>query len=396
MLSITDEFQLDYFGSDLIYGRGRTERLSEVLANRDFDRALVVCGSNVGRNESVMQPIQRGLGDRLVGVFDETTPAKRAETVYDGIEKMEELGSDVLIGIGGGSSLDITRQMSVFAAHDSTLSSLRKDARSGQVPFPNPDGPLTSVVAVPTTFAGADMSSGGSIEVLSASDSPTGQPIRASGSVMPEAILHDPALFETTPLSALAGSAMNGFNKGVETLYSSTATPITDGTSIHGLRLLYDSLPRLSSGGSDAMERAVLGTILVQFKRRTSIIHAFGHGFARRYPIQQGAAHAIVAPPVLRYVFSKVDARREHIAEGLDIDIRGRTDEEIADAIVEVVTEIRDSLDVPTRLRALDGVVKEDFPAVARFIVDDLPDERLPSGLDPTVDDIEAVLQDVW
>jgi len=156
---------------------------------------LIVCGSHVGANEAVMAPLRRNLGDRLVGVFDETTPEKDIETVYDGIETMEAMDPDALIGVGGGSSLDIARQMSVFAAAGRSLSDVRGAAHEGTIEPPEPDGKPTPVIVVPTTFAGADLSSGASVTVLEAEESPTAQPIRTGGSVRPIAMIYDPDLF---------------------------------------------------------------------------------------------------------------------------------------------------------------------------------------------------------
>lgn len=395
MLPNTDGFEFDYAGSDLIYGRGCVERLGEKLDEYGYERALVVTGTNVGANTDVIDPITAGLGGRRVTVFDETTPQKRADTAFDGIDVMRRTEPDVLVGVGGGSSLDIARQMSVFAADGRSLSHFRGTARDGRVESPDPDGPLTPVIVVPTTFAGADISGGGSIEVFSTDESPTGQPIRMSGWIRPVAMFYDPNLFDTTPMSALAGSAMNGFNKGIETPYAQAATPITDATAVRGLRMLRDALPALPDNAA-AMDRAVVGIILVQFERQTSIIHAFGHGFSRRYDLQQGVAHAIIAPHVLRYLFEHVDASRTVLAEGLGIDTASLTADELADAIVAAVEAVRDALDLPTQLRALDGVEESHLPAIAEFIIDDPALDRAPLELEPTVDELEDVLRAAW
>lgn len=394
MLPVSGSFRLDYEGSDLVYGRGCIDQLREILAEHGQERALVVCGSNVGANEALMGPVRAALGDRLAGVFDETTPAKSVRTVYDGIDAMREFEADVLVGVGGGSSLDVARQTSVFAADGRSLDDLLAAARDDDVDPIGPNGPPTPVVVVPTTFAGADVSSGGSIEVLSADESPTDQPVRVKGSVMPQAVVHDPALFETTPLGALEGSAMNGFDKGLETIYSKGPTAVTDATAVHGLRQLADAFPRLSANDPDVMARAVQGILLVQFHRRTSVVHAFGHGFARRYPVQQGDVHAVLIPHVLRYVLENVDGRRRLLAEGLGVDPDEGGDQ--TEAIVDAVVAVRDSLDVPTRLRDLDPVEEDDLPAIARFIVDDPTLEEAPEGLDPTTAEVEAVLGAAW
>ncbi|MFB6173665.1 MAG: iron-containing alcohol dehydrogenase family protein [Halobacteriales archaeon] len=386
-------FVFEHAGTELRYGRGRVADLGPALADRGLGRALVVTGSNVGANPDVMGPIEAGLGDRLAGVFDGTTPAKRAGTVSDGIAAMRDAGADALVGVGGGSSLDIARQISAFAGDDRSLADLRAEFEAeGRIVPPDPDDP-TPVAVVPTTFAGADVSGGGSIEVFPPESSPTGHPVRTGGAVDPFLAVHDPALFATTPRAPFAGSAMNGFNKGIETLYARTATPITDATAGDGLSLLAAGLPSL--GESEGLERAVVGTVLVQFERRTSIIHAFGHGFARRYDLQQGVAHAVVTPAVLRHVFGAVDARRDRIARALGVDA-DRPSDAVAGGIVEAVAGIRDALDLPARLRALGAVERDHLPAIAEFVDDDIPEARLPAGLDPTVEDLEGVLRAAW
>lgn len=391
----TDPFTFDYFGSDIVYGRDRAAELGEYVKDAGWESALIVCGSNVGANEDVMEPIREGLGDQLVGTFDETTPEKRAETVFDGIDRVHETNPDVLIGVGGGSSLDVARQMGVFEAADTDLSTLRSMAEDGSLPLLEPDGPILPVIVVPTTFAGADISGGGSIEVLSPDESPTGQSIRTKGSNMPEAMFYDPNLFETTPWGAMAGSIMNGFDKGIEALYSEQPTPIRDATASHGLRLLRESLPRLPDD-SDAMELAVSGIILVQFQRRLSIIHAVGHGFSRRYPVQQGNIHAIMAPHVLQYLFDNIDCRREMVARGFDVDPEPLSEDELATAIIDQVVEFRDQFDLPTRLRELEPVEQSDFQAIAEFILNDPLIEEVPPGLDPIVEEIKDVLHEAW
>ncbi|MFC6765012.1 iron-containing alcohol dehydrogenase family protein [Natrinema soli] len=394
-MTVSSSFEFEYRGSELIFGRGCTEKLETILADRNIKDALIVCGSNVGANEVVMAPLRRNLGDRLVEVFDETTPEKDVETVYDGIEAMEAVNPDALIAVGGGSSLDIARQMSVFAAAGRSLSDIRRAAREGTLKPPEPDIAPTPIVVVPTTFAGADLSSGGSVTVLEAEESPTGQPIRTGGSVRPIAMIYDPDLFETTPMRALAGSAMNGFDKGLETIYSRHATPITDATAMRGLQLLRKSLPGLDGDNPTAMEQAVIGIILVQFERRGSIIHAIGHGFARRYPVQQGIVHAIVAPHVLRYLFRNVDGRRRQLAQAFDVD-EDVPDNEVSAAIVDEVVAVRDGLAVPTRLRDVDGIDERELETVAEFALEDALMSQAPAGLKPTVEDVESILREAW
>ncbi|MGM0447010.1 MAG: iron-containing alcohol dehydrogenase family protein [Methanobacteriota archaeon] len=403
MLPIADSFEHIHRGCEIRYGRGRIADLGGWLGERGLDDALVVCGSNTGANDALMDPIRDGLGDRLAGVFDGTAPDKRVETAYDLLDARAEVGADVLVAVGGGASLDVARQATLLAADGRDLDDLRADAEEGPTALGDlaPErGPAFPFVVVPTTFAGADVSTGGSLEVFSAGESPTGQPVNVSGGgAWPIADVADPELFETTPNSVLAGSAMNGFDKGIETPYARDASPVSDAAAVHGLRLLSDALPRVAGdrpGAEEATDRAVVGALLVQLDRKISVVHAFGHGFARRYDVQQGAIHAVVAPHALAYLFNEVDASRRALAAGLGIRTDRRDDDAIAEDVVEAVAAVRDALDVPSRLRDLPETDEDDLPAIAEFVAEDPPMARAPVGLDATAEGILGVLRAAW
>jgi alcohol dehydrogenase len=346
-----------------------------------------------------MDPIREGLGDRLAGEFAETTPEKRLETAFGGADRVAQLDADALVAVGGGSSLDVAKIIAVVADADPSHEDLRETFESsGSIPAP--EGDLRPVVAVPTTLAGADLSMVGSITARE-----DGAVVRGGvydERLMPAALCYDPELFRTTPHGVLCASAMNGFDKAVETAYANTATPITDGTAVRALRLLSRGLPALGAGDRDdeTLHDAVVGTVLAQYGcsrsdgLTPSLIHAFGHGLTRGYDIQQGGAHGIIAPHALRYLFAEVDGSRDLLAEGLGVD--GETPEETAEAVVEAVTEIRDGLGLPTRLREIDDMAESDLSDIAETVHTDGLMPYRPEGLDPTVDELEAVLQEAW
>lgn len=394
MVQIPDSFEFDYLDGDIVYGRASVDRLSAFLGEHGLERAMVVTGRNVGTNHEVMDPVTRGLGDRLVQVFDETTAEKSAETVFDGIEAMEECNADVLVGVGGGSSLDITRQISAYAADGRPLSAYREAARENELRGPSVGDSPAPVVVIPTTLSGADISNSGSVAIFDADESPTGETLRLAGSVDPTGMFYDPTLFETTPPSVLAGSAMNGFDKAIETIYARNGSPITDATAVHSLRLFSESLPNLGDS-PEMMDRAVIAGILAQFERRISVIHSFGHGVSRHHPVHQGLVHAVMAPHALRYIFNHVDGGRELLATGFGLEEDLSADAQ-ATAVVDAVIEIRDSLGLPTRLRELEGVPEANIPMIAELTLTDSKMSQGPDGLDPTVEEFEALLRDAW
>lgn len=379
------------------FGRGCIGDIGEQLVSRGFETAMVVCGRNVGSNEDVIEPVKDGLGSHLGSVFDETTPQKSLETVFAGIERMEETGVDVIVALGGGSSLDVATGISMLARDDRTLEDARREVlETGTLALP--DEEVVPVVPVPTTLAGADFSVAAGLVV--STDEGNVEAIVADNRLMPEALFYDPDLFDTTPKEALAGSAINGFDKGIEAIYSRFANPITDSTAVRGLKYLRTSLPKLrTSSDPKIMEQAVMGIILVQYgvsipdAYKINIVHAFGHALRNEFGIQQGVAHAIIVPHAMRLIFDEGGGRPELLAEGL---VTQSEVEDTENAVIQAVTEVRDGLGLPTRLRDVKGTDKEGLRSAAKHTYEDDFLDIGPPEFDPTVEDIETVMNRAW
>jgi alcohol dehydrogenase len=381
----------------LRFGANCVADLGTELGAQGVERALVVAGRTVGTTPDVIDPVRAGLGDRLAGVFAETTPAKRLATAYDAVDAMREHDADALVALGGGSSLDVAVVAGALAATDRDRDAVGETFESAGTMLVPEDG-LPPVAAVPTTLAGAELS-----QVAGITASPDGGLVDAetSGGVshpelMPSAVFHDPELVATTPRAVLSASAMNGFDKAIESTYARTATPVTDATATRSLRVLADALPAL---GSDPVtpadvEPVLEGILLAQYGvsrpdgTTLSLIHAFGHALTRTYDVQQGAAHAVVAPHALRYVLDRVDDGRALLADAF-----GVADPANDDAIVGAVADVRDALGLPTRLRDVDAPTPDEFETVARQTLEDGFMRNAPEGLDATQSDIEAILE---
>ena len=395
---MSDPFRFEYHPAALRFGTGVAGDLAAELDAHGFERALVVCGETVGNTPAVIDPVTEGLGDRLAGVFAETTPKKRLSTAFDAVAAARERDADVLVGLGGGSSLDVAKIASLLWADDREPAAVGRElADSGTITVP--PGELLPVVAVPTTLAGADLSMVAGVTAgreRGLVEETVGGGV-GDRRLMPASVVADPELVATTPESVLSASAMNGFDKGIETLYAATATPVTDATASHGLGRLADGLIDLGESGPDpaTLEPVVEGLLLVQYGisrpgvTTLSLIHAFGHGLTRTADIQQGAAHAVIAPHALSYLFENVDGRRKLLAAALDVSDAA----DPAEAVVERVEAVRDALGLPSRLRELSGPEPDEFEAIAEAVLSDSFTPNAPEGIDPTVEDLVGVLE---
>ncbi|MFC7176341.1 iron-containing alcohol dehydrogenase family protein [Halosegnis marinus] len=401
-------FEFDYAAGKIHSGPGRVARLGDELDARGYERALVVTGRTVGSTPAVMGPVRDALGDRLVGEFAGTTPGKYLAEALSAAERVRREDADALVAVGSGSSLDVAKAAAALCSHDGPLrDTAERMVARGEVVVA-PDGGATPTLTVPTTLAGADLSAiAGSKLALDPEAAPDDELPNgdiADRRLMPEALFYDTDLFRETPAGVLAASAMNGFDKAVEALYSPYSTPITDGTASRAVGLVTDHAGALAGGdpSDEQLAAAVDGVLLAQYgistpgRYRVSVIHAFAHGFSHDYEAHQGTAHGILAPHVLRYVFEHVDGRRELLAEAFGADAAALSPDEQAEAVVAGVESVRDALDLPARLRTLEGFSRGDMGAVAAEIADDRLLDAAPRGLDLDTAAIESVLERAW
>ncbi|QLG62260.1 iron-containing alcohol dehydrogenase family protein [Halorarum salinum] len=396
-----DPFVFEFRPGTIRYGRGRVADLGEALADEELDRALVVCGRNVGANRDLMDRVEAGLGDRLADVFDGTTPDKRAETAVEVAGLADGLDADALVPVGGGSSLDVAKVASALRADGRGIEDVRAEVReSGGISMPADGAAPTPLVPVPTTLAGADMSVVAGITVeVDGEEVSTGV---GGDALMPAAFCYDPALFETTPDAVLAGSAMNGFDKAVESLYARHRSAITDATATRAVRYLLEGLPRMTES-ADAMDAAVAGVVLAQYgvsrpgSMTLNVLHAFGHGLRDAFAMQQGVAHAVVAPHALADLFDS-SADTDALVEAFGADDGDEVVDRVADLrdALGLPDRLGDALGLPGRLRDVEGATCDGVEEAAEATAADPLLGNAPAGYELGVEDARRILEAAW
>ena len=436
------------------YGRGAAASLGAEV-DRLGTRAFVVTGETVGETAGVMEPLCAGLGDRLAGVYANAGTDLRVSRACEAARQARAAGADVLVSVGSGSAVALARSARIVHARELTAAEAAAEvAERGTLRVP---AQPTPTVSVPTTLAGAAISKGAG--VTAETDGEVTSAVVADWALVPQTVVFDPAVFEPTPPAVLAASAMNGFDKGIETIYAATGSPITHATARDGLRYFLAGLEALPATDRDpaTLDRAVLGGAMVRFgtvgpeTHTLSVIHAFGHALLAACDVHLGRAHAALAPSVLRAVFDRTDGQRGALADALapalgredtrdrrtdtDTDTRDRrtdTDTDTHDAfgvgrgsgtvgwfdrretgptadgatgssetdaerVVRAVETVRATLELPTRLRDLsDPPARSELPRIADSVVGDPFLEHAPPGVDLTREAAERVLRDAY
>lgn len=375
----------------LLAGQGAVGRLDTELALADIDTVLVVCNRSIGSLEAVLDPVLEGLGDRCVGVFDAVTGDKRLRTAMDAADAVRSQEADGILGLGAGSALDVATVTGALVDHPASEGTIHETfLETGHVEL---KGGVRPLVMVPTTLAGAEQSQAAGITAKTSDDRIVSGGV-SDPRLRPKAAVYDATLVAHTPVPVLRNSAMNGFNKGLESLYSPAATPVTDATASHGLALLQEWLPTLERAEPNSLDAILEGMMLVQYGTSRpgvtalSVIHAFGHGITATADIQQGVAHAVITPHVLEAMFARAPCRRELLATTFDV--------ESAEGVIDAVIALRDQLDLPGKLSAVDGVDRSMLPAIAEATAADHLMGNQPPGVELDREDLVTILEAAW
>ncbi len=272
------------------FGAGSLARLGDVVAGVGLRRAVVV--STPGRRAAA-GAARDALGAGVVGVFDRAAPHVPAALVALALNEAARWRADGTVAVGGGSAIGLGKALALRA-----------------------NLPL---VAVPTTYAGSEMTAVWGITDGDAKQ--TGRDER----VAPRAVVYDAALTVSLPAEVSAASGLNAIAHGVEALYAADAQPLAALFAREAVRLLAAALPAVVRDPADlaARERALYGAHLAGRALDMTAMglhHKVCHVLGGTFGLPHALTHAILLPHVAAYNAPAAEAAMADIAAALDAD----------------------------------------------------------------------------
>lgn len=330
---------------DLFFGRGRVAETGE-YARRFGDRALIVTDPGV-REAGLVEPVRESLAaaDLAVDVFDGVEADPSISDATDAAASSER--ADVIVGVGGGSSLDVAKAAAVAAGGDRSLSALLEAGG------PLPDG--TPTVLLPTTAGtGSEVSPAAVLR-----DDAGEKHGLIDDALFADLALVDPDLTMELPAALTATTGIDAFAHAVGSYVSTATNELADALCRRAMELVESNLraatyqgaarPAARVGMSMAATMAMVGRV----NGGKSAIHAVAYGVQAMYDVPHASAIAMVMPAVLEY--NAPAALEEMAALGTALyDAEGSTRDR-AMAFVSGVGGLRDDLDLDDSLGAVGG-----------------------------------------
>jgi alcohol dehydrogenase class IV len=341
----------------LVFGNGCAPQCADWLAQRGVKRALLVSSTPVLPTlGAVIAALKRsGVEIILAAPVDAEPTRELFETVLKAAQA-EKI--DAVLGIGGGSAIDVAKLVAALAHSDQTVSEVFGINLLGGRKLP--------LACLPTTAGTGAEVSPNAILLDEADELKKGV---VSPYLVPDAAFVDPLLTLSVPSAVTAATGLDALTHCIEAYANKFAHPIVDIYALEGIRLISANLARAVNNGSDVEARAALalGSLyggLCLGPVNTAAVHALAYPLGGRFHIAHGVSNALLLPHVLRFNFSAAPERYAEIAVALGVARNGST-LTTAEHGVEFLSQLSRDCGVPQNLSAL-KIPRDAIPALAQ------------------------------
>ena len=365
------------------HGKGAIQNIVPELTNRGFKKAFVVTDPDLvkfGVTSKVTSLLDEANFPYVV--FDDIQANPTIQNVIDGVASFKEANGDVIIAIGGGSSIDTAKAIGIIITNPEF-----SDVRSleGVAPTKNP---CTPIIAVPTT---AGTAAEVTINYVITDVERNRKFVCVDTHDIPIVAVVDPDMMATMPASLTAATGMDALTHAIEGYITKGAWEMSDMFHLEAIRLIAKSLRGAVNNEAEGREGMALGQYIAGMGFSNvglGIVHSMAHPLGALYDTPHGVANAIILPSVMEYNAPCTGEKYREIARAMGVaNVDSMTQEEYRKAAVDAVRQLSIDVGIPQDLKAI--VKKEDIPFLAQSAMDDACRPGNPK--DPSLEDIIAI-----
>ena len=354
-------FEFQHAG-EIIFGNGRISEVGSIVS-RFGRRCLIVSGPRRGALRD-LYPIVGDLLEHL-GLrwehFDGVVPNPTVELISTGSKLAKRFEADVILGIGGGSSLDAAKAIAVEATHEGTSWDYLFFKRK-------PSNKTLPVVAVGTTSGSGSHATQVAVVTDTASRKKSAL---CDDHLIPRAAIVDPQLTLSVPPEVTAATGFDVFCHAFESILNPRSNAVTELLAWEAIRRVVNDLPAAVLGGSDLSARSSLAwadTLAGMSICRAGVVlpHGIAMAVGGMFPnASHGKALASVYRACLEFTRDSAVSRFAALARVLDPNLADVPDSDAAAACPALLQEFLLGIGLTCSLRDF-GISKETIPALAK------------------------------
>ncbi len=350
----------------LTFGPGGAAQIGEIASRRRLTRVLVITDKvlqSLGLVESITQPLAKA--GITYDVFDGGEPEPSVNAALRACEHARQFRPEALVGLGGGSNMDLTKLAAVLFTHGGQP--------ADYFGFDRVPGPVLPLICVPTTAGtGSEVSHAAVL-------TDTANKIKVStlsNYLRPAVALVDPQLTYACPKHITADSGIDALTHAIEaytaTDYDQLAFPggtsggyegrflLGTGIAEQAITLIGKNLVTVvnepgNCAARDAMSLAATLAGIAFSNCGVALVHALEYPMGGSLHCSHGAGNGLLLPHVMRFNLPTRVSAFARIAHLLGENTAGLTEHAAAELAITAVDRIREAIGVPGRIRDLGG-----------------------------------------
>ncbi len=348
----------------ILTGTGTVGQLGEIVKRLGMEKALIVTDTGIvkaGLIDKIKEPLTKEGID--FGVFDGCQPNAPVSTIKSCAEIARKGGYDLLIGVGGGSTLDTTKLASIAA----TAKDIEADIREYPVSGLSRRG-LPKILIPTTAGTGSEASNAA---VLTDQEGLV-RSTRGEYGLADIAII-DPAMTQNLPPRLTAETGVDAFSHAFEAYINPRAHVLSETLDEMAIRLIAANLRPAYYKGSENVEARYNMAVAATYAMASipmsgaGLPHALGHALQSVAEMSHGVSLAILLPHIMEFNLSACPAKYARVAELMGERTGNLSAEDSALKAIDAVKKLLSDVGMTNRLRDT-GLKKQHLPRIVEIL----------------------------
>jgi len=347
----------------VLFGVKSTDLLADEIEKLGGKSIFFVCDPAIKKSNRFTEILKSlNVNGLKIDLYSDIKSDPDFENADDARNHLINAKSDLVVGIGGGSAMDIAKVIAITVKTGKDAKSLTQNSVISSKGLP--------LILIPTT-------AGTGSEVTHISIFSDNEDKLKTGIVNPflyaDVAILDPEITVSLPKSVTAFSGMDAIIHALEALTSKTATPLTDLLATEAFKILVTNITDAFLDGNNLEARSdmLYGSMLAGkafANSSVAAVHAFAYPIGAEFHIPHGVANSIMLIPVLKFNVDSDLKKYCLAAKAIGIESVGKTESEIAGELITKLDNLITILEIDRHLKQY-GVVESDIPRLASSVM---------------------------
>ena len=349
------------------FGKGAREELSGEIIKRGFKKVFLVSDKallEAGVTEKV-EEVLKGANIEYI-VYSEIKPNPTIKNVTDGVDACKKSGADVIVAVGGGSSIDTAKGISIVMTNPDRADIKSLNGLSNTVNKGMP------IIALPTT---AGTAAEVTINYVITDEEREIKMVCVDPNDIPILAIVDSELMSSMPKSLAAATGMDALTHAVEGYITKGANVMSDMFHMKAIQMIFEYLPLAVN---DKDEHAIEMMGMAQYiagmgfsNVGLGIVHSMAHQLGAVYDTPHGIANAMLLPTVMRFNGEVCAHRFREILVNIGRpDAAHLNDQDVINTFVWMISELSKTVGITQTIKDY-GAKEEDLEMLADKAMED-------------------------